>query len=278
MIEKRDFPLPTDRLLDLLRSYGSCAVALSGGLDSSVLAKAAVLALGDRAVALTATSASMPSGQLEAAVEVARSIGIRHEVIETDELSDPRYQANPADRCYFCKQTIGRHFVERAKELGLAVVVDGTNADDRHDHRLGMRAARELGLRSPLAECGLGKEDLRELARAWQLPAPDRPASPCLASRIAYGVTITAQRLAMVDRAEQFLRERGFPIVRVRLHEGELARVEVPVDEIPRLLAPELRRALAEHLRACGFRWATVDLEGFRSGSLNEGLGDVKLS
>jgi len=262
-----------DRLLELVRGYGSCAVAFSGGLDSSVLAKAAVTALARQAVAFTATSPSMPRGELEAAVRLARAIGIRHEVVQTDELSNPRYQANTPERCYFCKQTICRRIAERAEELGLAVVVDGANADDRHDHRPGSRAARELGVRSPLAECDLGKEQLRQLARHWQLPTHDKPASPCLASRIAYGVPITEERLAMVDRAEQFLRQRGFPIVRVRLHENKLARVEVPVEEISRLLDPRLRGELTGHLHACGFCYVTVDLAGYRSGSLNEGLG-----
>jgi len=261
-----------EQLLDLLRGYGSCAVAFSGGLDSSVLAKAAVLALGDRAVAMTAAGATMPGGELAAAVALARAIGIRHEVIHADELADPRYRANTRQRCYFCKQTICRRLLRRAEELGLAALADGANADDASDYRPGALAARELGVRSPLADCGLTKQELRELARAWDLPTCDKPAAPCLASRIAYGVPITEERLARIDRAERFLRDRGFQIVRVRLHEGELARVEVPLEDLPRLLEARLRRELAEHLRACGFRWATVDLEGFRSGSMNDGL------
>jgi uncharacterized protein len=259
-------------LVELLRGYGSCAVAFSGGLDSSVLARAAAMALGDRAVALTATGPTMPAGELEAAVALARAIGIRHEVIQTDELSDPRYVANTPDRCYFCKQAICRRFLQRAAELALAVLADGTHADDRGDYRPGSRAARELGVRTPLADCGLGKEELRELARQWGLPTHDKPASPCLSTRVAYGLAVTPERLAMIDRAERFLHERGFSIVRVRFHEGDLARVEVPLDDLPRLLHAEMRRALAEHLRECGFRYATVDLEGFRSGSMNAGL------
>ncbi|MBN1588351.1 MAG: ATP-dependent sacrificial sulfur transferase LarE [Pirellulales bacterium] len=262
----------SNQLIDLLRGYGSCAVAFSGGLDSSVLAKAAVLALGEQAVAFTAHGPSMPGGELDAAVAVAEAVGIRHEVIRTDELADPRYQANTPERCYFCKQTICRAIAERARELGLAVVVDGANVDDRCDHRPGSRAARELGVRGPLAECEFDKNALRELARHWQLSTWDKPASPCLSSRVAYGVPITEGRLAMIDRAERFLREHGFPIVRVRLHEGDLARVEVPVGELPRLLEPALREALTEHLRECEFRRVTIDLAGFRSGSLNEGL------
>ena len=151
----------------------------------------------------------------------------------------------------------------------LATLVDGANADDPGDQRPGMRAASELGVQSPLAQCGLGRQELRELARHWELPTHDKPASPCLASRIAYGVPITPQRLAMVDRAEQFLHEHGFRKVRVRLHEGELARVEVLLEDLPRLLGTRLRRALDDRLHQCGFRYATIDLDGFRSGSLN---------
>ena len=261
-----------DQLLKLLHGYGSCAVAFSGGLDSSVLAKAAVEALGDRVVALTTTGPSMPKGELEAAVELTQLIGIRHEVIETNELADSRYQANTPERCYFCKQIICRRLIARARQLDLTVVIDGTNADDQNDYRPGTRAARELGVHGPLAECGLGKEDLRELARHWRLPTHDKPASPCLATRIAYGLTITAERLTMIDRAERFLHDRGFLIVRVRLHEGELARVEVPLDDIARLFESDVRRELVDHLRRCGFRYVTIDLEGFRSGSMNKVL------
>jgi uncharacterized protein len=261
-----------DRVIEILRGFDGVAVAFSGGLDSSVLAKAAVTALADRAVAFTATSPSMPGGELENAVELARRIGIRHEVVETDELSDPRYRENTPERCYFCKQIICRVIASRAESLGLAIVVDGANADDRHDHRPGSRAAKELGVRSPLAECGLTKAELRQLARAWELPNWNKPASPCLSSRVAYGVSITEDRLRMIDRAEQFLHEHGFPVARVRLHEDDLARVEVPANDIDRLLEPSLRRALAEHLHDCGFRFVSVDLDGFRSGSLNRGL------
>ncbi|NLE37975.1 MAG: ATP-dependent sacrificial sulfur transferase LarE [Pirellulaceae bacterium] len=269
----RDIPeKKRDRLLDLLRDLGSAAVAFSGGLDSSVLAKAAVSVLGDRAVALTATGPSMPGGELEAAVRLAREIGIRHEVIETDELADPEYRANTPERCYFCKQIICRHLLRRVEQLGLAVLLDGANADDRRDHRPGSRAARELGVRSPLAECEFTKDELRRLAQAWRLPNSNKPSSPCLSSRVAYGVPITEAALAMIDRAERFLHEHDFAVARVRLHEGGLARVEVPAEDLPRLLESSLRRRLTEHLHACGFSYATVDLDGFRSGSLNRSL------
>ena len=261
-----------DRLLELIRDYGSCAVAFSGGLDSSVLAKAAVLALGEKTIAFTSTGPSMPSGEREAAVALARQIGIRHEVIATDELDDPCYQANTYDRCYFCKQTICRIFLHRAKEHGITVLVDGSNVDDRDDFRPGSLAVAELGVKSPLAECGFTKAELRKLARDWELPTHDKPSSPCLATRIAYGLPITLERLTMVDRAEQFLHDQGVSIVRVRLHKGDIARIEVPLDELPRLIEPTMRAKLTDHLHQCGFHRVTIDLEGFRSGSMNQAI------
>ncbi|MGA2064505.1 MAG: ATP-dependent sacrificial sulfur transferase LarE [Thermoguttaceae bacterium] len=258
-----------DRLLDLLRSYGSCAVAFSGGLDSTVLAKAAQLALGDRAVAVTGTSASLAAGELEESIALARQIGIRHEVIHTDELAVPGYQANAGDRCYFCKSELFLKVEQIAARLGVAVVCDGSNRDDQGEHRPGIQAARQRQVRSPLAECSLGKPELRELAAAWGIPTWDKPATPCLSSRIAYGEQVTPQRLAMIDQAERFLREHGFQPLRVRYHKGDMARIEVPTDAVPRLTDAELRRGLVEHLRSLGFKYVTLDLEGFRSGSMN---------
>jgi uncharacterized protein len=258
-----------DRLLDLLRSYGSCAVAFSGGLDSTVLAKAAQLALGDRAVAVTASSASLAAGELDESIALARQIGIRHEVIRTDELAVPGYQANAGDRCYFCKSELFLKVERIAARLGVAVVCDGSNRDDQGEHRPGIQAARERQVRSPLAECSLGKAELRALAAAWDLPTWDKPATPCLSSRIAYGERVTPERLAMIDQAEQFLRERGFQPLRVRYHKGDMARIEVSLDALPRLAEGELRRALVEHLRSLGFKYVALDLEGFRSGSMN---------
>ncbi|MGQ9820264.1 MAG: ATP-dependent sacrificial sulfur transferase LarE [Thermogutta sp.] len=259
-----------DRLLDLLRSFGSCAVAFSGGLDSAVLAKAAHAALGERAVAVTGVSASLAAGELEDCRRLAAQIGIRHVVLETDELRNPLYQRNLADRCYFCKTELFTKMGAWAGKLGVAVVVDGSNRDDRGDHRPGMTAAREHAVRSPLAECDLSKEEIRLLAKHWGLPIWDKPASPCLSSRIAYGEAVTPERLAMVERAERFLREQGFRLLRVRYHKGDLARIEVPVAELSRLLEPALREALLEELRAAGFKFVTLDLMGFRSGSLNQ--------
>jgi pyridinium-3,5-biscarboxylic acid mononucleotide sulfurtransferase len=258
-----------DRLLDLLRSYGSCAVAFSGGLDSTVLAKAAQLALGDRAVAVTGISASLAAGEVHDSIELARQIGIRHEVIHTEELAVPGYQENTANRCYFCKKELFAKVEALASRLGVAVVVDGSNRDDQGEHRPGIRAAQERRVLSPLAECGWTKAELRALAAHWQIPIWDKPATPCLSSRIAYGEKVTPQRLAMIDQAERFLRERGFQPLRVRYHKGDMARIEVSQESLARLSDPALRREVVEHLKSVGFKYVALDLEGFRSGSMN---------
>jgi pyridinium-3,5-biscarboxylic acid mononucleotide sulfurtransferase len=271
----QESPIPDElrakqvRLLELLHSYGSCAVGFSGGLDSSVLAKAAVLALGEKAVAVTVTGAGIASGELDAAREVARLIGIRQEVVESREFDDPRYRHNAADRCYFCKIAMADAIRAAAERLGLATIADGRNRDDLGDHRPGIRAANERNMRGPLAECGLTKKELRRLARHWSLPIWNKPATPCLSSRIAYGEEITEQRLRMVDRAEQFLREFGFEPFRVRYHRGDMARIEVPAAELARLTDAAVCNRVVEALKLVGFKYVTLDLEGFRSGSMN---------
>lgn len=267
----------TDALLELLRSFGSCVVAFSGGVDSAVVAKAAQLALGDRAVAVTGNSASLAEGELEAAREIAAEIGIRHEILMTEEFNDPNYTANPSNRCYFCKTELYDQLVPLAKRLELAVIVNGANLDDVGDWRPGMQAAGEHQVRSPLLECGFNKADVRALALEWNLPIWDKPASPCLSSRVAYGEEVTPQRLQMIDRAEQLLRSLGLQTVRVRYHRGDLARLEVPADAIARLAAPETRERLSSELKTLGFKYITLDLEGFRSGSQNEVLGSKSL-
>ncbi|RMF90308.1 MAG: ATP-dependent sacrificial sulfur transferase LarE [Planctomycetota bacterium] len=258
-----------DRLLDLLRSYGSCAVAFSGGLDSTVLAKAAQLALGDKAVAVTGVSASLASGELDECVALAKQIGIRHEILETEELTSDAYRRNDADRCYYCKSELFDKVEDIAKRLGVAVVLDGSNRDDEGEHRPGMRAAREKKVRSPLAEADLTKAEIRALAKHWGLPTWDKPATPCLSSRIAYGEEVTAERLAMIDKAERFLRQEGFEPLRVRYHRGDVARIEVAPEDIPRFVEPGFREKVVEVLTDAGFKFVSLDLRGFRSGSLN---------
>jgi uncharacterized protein len=258
-----------DRLLAALRGYGRVAVAFSGGVDSAVVAQAAFVALGDRAVAVTAVSDSLASGELEEAQALARQIGIRHRVIRTEEFADPNYLRNNPDRCYFCKSELYGRLSGLLGALDVDVIASGANTDDAGDHRPGMVAAAENGVRHPLQECGLGKAEVRALARAWGLPAWDKPATPCLSSRIAYGEEVTPQRVKMIDQAEAWLRRRGLRLLRVRYHKGDLARVEVPLDELPALVAPGVRDELVAAFRGAGFRYVTLDLEGFRSGSLN---------
>jgi uncharacterized protein len=258
-----------NRLLETLRGYGRVAVAYSGGVDSTVVAQAAFDALGDAAIAVTAVSESLASGEIEEAQELAQQIGIRHRVIRTEEFADPNYLRNQSDRCYFCKSELYGRLAGMLAALGVDTIVSGANADDVGDHRPGMRAAAENRVRHPLQECSLAKADVRALARAWGLPTWDKPATPCLSSRIAYGEEVTPERVRMIDQAEQWLRQRGLRVLRVRYHKGDLARIEVPLDDLPRLAEADIRRNLIPAFRALGFKFITLDLEGFRSGSLN---------
>ena len=264
-----DLDAKREQLLDVMRSLESCAVAMSAGVDSTVVAKAAQLALGDRAVALTGASASLADGELDEARALTKLIGIRHEVITTDELDDAQYRQNTSDRCFHCKTELYTQMAARADRLGLRVLVNGANADDAGDYRPGMEAARQHQVRSPLLECSIGKQQVRELAEAWNLPVWNKPAAPCLSSRVAYGQEVTPERLAMIDQAEQYLRSHGMPSVRVRYHDGDMARIEVPVDLIQSICRDDFRSGLVEFLRKLGFKFVALDLEGFRSGSLN---------
>ena len=259
-----------DRLLEVLRGLGSVAGAFSGGIDSTVVAQAAQLALGDRAVAVTADSPSVPRAEIAEARRLAQRIGIRHRVIATAEFNDANYVRNDGSRCYFCKSELYSRMESLLPELGVSVICSGANLDDAGDYRPGLKAAAEHGIRHPLQEAGFTKADVRALALAWGLPTWDKPASPCLSSRLAPGVEVTPERTARVEEAENYLHALGYRECRVRLHEGELARIEVPSGELARLLEPSVHQELVQRLKELGFRYVTLDLEGFRSGSLNQ--------
>jgi len=260
-----------ERLNALLAGIPSALVAFSGGVDSTFLLRMAHAVLGDRCVALTTVSPTAPVEDIAAAKRFAATLGVPHLLVDTDELEIAGYAENPTNRCYFCKDNLFTICAAEAAQRGMAVVLDGANVDDLGDHRPGLLAAAERDVRHPLVEAGLTKADIREASRALGLATWDRPASPCLSSRFPYGTRITAERLARVAAAERFLRARGFRELRVRFHDP-VARLEVPVADMPRLLDPALREEVLRELRALGFGYVALDLQGFRSGSLNEPL------
>ncbi|HTG16309.1 MAG TPA: ATP-dependent sacrificial sulfur transferase LarE [Blastocatellia bacterium] len=260
------------RLRELVRGYDSLIVAFSGGADSAYLAYVAHSELGDRALAVTGDSASYPTFQRELADRLTNQFGIHHEIIFTEEFEDTNYTSNPPDRCYYCKNELYTKLAELAQTRGFATICDGSNADDVGDYRPGRQAAREIGVRSPLEECGLTKAEIRELSRRAGLPTWNEPASACLSSRVPYGQVVTIEKLSMVDKAEIALKELGFRQVRVR-HHGDVARIEVAEEELPRALDSEMAGRMSAALKALGFRYVALDLEGYRTGSLNEVLG-----
>jgi uncharacterized protein len=262
--------LKREALLAQIAALESCAVAFSGGVDSAVVAKAAALALGQRAVAVTGVSASLASGELDEARKSASLIGIRHVVIDTQELDSGDYVRNAPDRCFHCKTELYSRLEALLPQLRVATILNGANADDLGDYRPGMQAAANYRIVSPLADCGITKAEVRQLAAEWDLPVWDKPATPCLSSRIAYGEEVTPERLAMIDRAEKYLRGLGLREFRVRYHKGDLARIEASLAEVPRLVEAQQRADIIAEFRTLGFKFVTLDLEGFRSGSLNQ--------
>jgi len=260
-----------DHLAAILGGMDSILVAYSGGVDSAYLAWAATVARPDAVLCVTADSPSYPRRHRELADRIARDFNLRHEIINTAEMERPEYRANPANRCYYCKHELYTHLTAIARQRGIAVVADGNNADDRGDYRPGRQAAREFGVRSPLDEAGLTKVEIRELSHAAGLPTWDEPASACLSSRIPYLQEVTEPKLRMVERAEDALRALGFRVCRVR-HHDTLARLEIGREEMVRALEPETNAAIVRELKAAGYKYVSLDLQGYRTGSLNEVL------
>jgi uncharacterized protein len=258
------------RLLAVLSELPGVAVAFSGGIDSTVVARAAVLALGSQAVAVTADSPSVPRSELNTAREMAALLGIRHVVISTDEFDNPDYLKNDGTRCYHCKHELYSRIERLLPELGAPVIASGANLDDQGDYRPGLTAAAEHRVRHPLQEAAFTKADVRALAFHWGLPTWDKPAAPCLSSRLAPGLAVTPERTGRIEAAEAYLHSLGLRECRVRYHEGDLARIEAPLAEIARLAADPVRDKLAVEMRRLGFKFIALDLDGFRSGSLNE--------
>ncbi|MFU0784172.1 MAG: ATP-dependent sacrificial sulfur transferase LarE [Thermoanaerobacterium thermosaccharolyticum] len=263
-----------ENLKKYIKQLGSAVIAFSGGVDSTFLAKVCKDVLNDSCLAVTATSSTYPEREFKEALELAKEIGIRHKIIKSEELEIEGFSKNPIDRCYYCKSELFSKLKKVADDEGIEYVLDGTNADDTGDFRPGRRAAKELGVKSPLLECGFTKDDIREMSKRLGLPTWNKPAYACLSSRFPYGQEITSEKLSMVEKSEEYLLNLGFVGFRVR-HHGDVARIELNPDQINMMLDENIRKKVVSKLKEIGFKYVSLDLEGYRTGSMNEAISEL---